>query len=192
MTSEPETAQAPRSAHRVPAGVGMSPDRMVLTLDHERWAHFFEAETQLIATALQELSPIIEHVGSTAVRGLLAKPIVDVAVVVGGVEDLEGAVAPLQTLGYLDRGQNGDDPLRRYLVLEVDQRRVAQLHVWTETAAAWREGVAFRDLLRTRDDLCEAYALEKRRVAAAVGWDKRGYSLAKGVFVGQILDRWIR
>lgn len=192
MSSGPEAAHPPGSALPLLPGVGMVPDRMVLTLDHARWARFFHTEAQRIATALPELSSTTEHVGSTAVPGLLAKPIVDVAVVVGGVEDFERAVAALQHLGYLDRGQNGDDPLRRYLVLEIGHRRVAQLHLWAEAAPAWREAVAFRDLLRTRDDLREAYALEKRRVAAAVGWDKRAYSLAKGAFVAELLDRWIR
>lgn len=174
------------------SGLGMVPSRMVLTLAHERWARFFDAEAARLGAALCGLSPIIEHVGSTAVPGLLAKPIVDVGVVVGDVEDFAVAVAPLQALGYRDRGQNGDDLMRRYFVLEVDGRRVAQLHLWARAASAWREAVAFRDLLRTRADLREAYAVEKRRVAAAVGWRKGDYAVAKGAFVQELLDRWFR
>lgn len=192
MSGEREASHSPGSAHRVLPGVGMVPDRMVLTLDHDRWARFFDAEAARIATALQDPSPTIEHVGSTAVPGLLAKPIVDIGVAVGGVEDFSGAVAPLQSLGYRDRGRNGDDPMRRYFVLEVDGRRVVQLHLWAAAAPAWQEAVGLRDLLRTRADLRQAYAAEKRSVAAAVGWDKRTYSAAKGAFVAESLDRWVR
>lgn len=169
----------------------MAPDRMVLALDHDRWAAFFREEEGRVAEALSFLSPRIEHVGSTAVPGLLSKPVVDVGVV-ADLDAFSACLGPLEALGYRHRGQHGDDPLRRYFVLEADGRRVVQLHLWAETGVAWREAVAFRDLLRDREDLRAAYAAEKRRVAREVEWDKRAYSLAKGTFVDEVLQRWVR
>lgn len=166
--------------------------RLVLTTGHRGWARFFEIESRRIAEALAFLSPTIEHVGSTAVPGLLSKPIVDIGVAVGGIGDLPRAVDPLVNLGYVDRGRNGDDPLRRYFVLQEGTHRLAQLHLWTQDAAAWRQALAFRDLLRAREDLRRRYAEEKRRVAREVGWDKKAYSAAKSSFLADVLEEWIR
>lgn len=172
--------------------VGMSRDRMVLTLGHRRWSRFFEVEAIRVAEALRDQSPRIEHIGSTAVPGLLAKPIVDIGGAVDDVDDVHAVVPDLEALGYQYRGQNGDDPLRRYFVLETGRRRVVQLHLWSQRASAWREALAFRDLLRGRPDLRKAYAEEKRRAAAEVGWKKGAYSIAKSAFVAELLDLWVR
>lgn len=166
--------------------VGMPHGRLVLAEHDPAWARAFEAEAAAIREALGERVLAVEHVGSTSVPGLLAKPIVDIAVAVGSVRDAEAAVAPLEARGYAHRGMHGDDPLRRYFVLDRDGRRVFQLHLWILPAAGWERHLAFRDLLRARPDLADAYAREKRRVAEAVGWDKGAYSLAKGPFIERI------
>lgn len=131
--------------------------------------------------------PRIEHVGSTSVPGLLAKPIVDLLLVAPGLDDLDRCVAPLEALGWVHRGPYGDDPLRRYFVLDRCGRRMAQLHAWPEEAPAWRDMLRFRDLLRGSADLRAAYEREKLRVAEEVGWDKRAYSVAKGAFIEDAL-----
>ena len=166
--------------------------RLELAHDHDVWRRFYERESARVAAALSPLMPRIEPIGSTAVSGLPAKPIVDLCVVVPTEADFDRAIEPLERLGYTHRGQHGDDPLRRYFVLEDGDRRLAQLHLWAETASAWREAVALRDLLRERAEVREAYAREKLRAAEAVGWDKRAYSLEKGPFIERVLDRWIR
>ena len=121
--------------------------------------------------------------------GLLAKPVIDVAAAVASDTDAAACVAPLEALGWRHRGLHGDDPRRRYLVLEQDGRRVAQLHLWILPAAGWDEHLRFRDALRADPALAAAYAGEKRRVADLVAWDKRAYSEAKGPFIRAVLDR---
>lgn len=161
---------------------------MRLAPHHPSWGRWFEAECRRILDALRGIVLRVEHVGSTAVPDLVAKPIIDIAATVPGEEDFERCVGPMAGLGYEYRGQHGDDPLRRYFVLERSGRRVAQLHLWTEGAVGWREAVAFRNLLRERPDLRAAYAAEKLRVAEEVGWDKRVYSLRKGPFIESLLQ----
>ena len=172
--------------------VGMSRSRLEFRTDYCAWSRFYDGQARRIAQSLGALVCRIEHIGSTAVPGLIAKPIVDIAVVVAGTSDFDRTVTPLERLGYRHRGQHGEDPLRRYFVLDKRDRRVAQLHLWAEPATGWREAAAFRDVLRHRADLRESYAGEKLRVAAEVGWDKGAYSLAKGPFVTGLLERWVR
>ena len=152
------------------------------------WRDWFAQEAERITSVLGDVVLRIEHVGSTAVPELLAKPIIDIAIIVANPDDFERCVQPLIGLGYIYRGQNGDDSLRRYFVLEMDDRRVAQLHLWAGESPSWRQAVAFRDLLRTRADIRSAYTREKLHVAEAVGWSKGEYSVRKGPFIKAIIE----
>ena len=153
------------------------------------WPARFAAEARRVGDTLAERARAIEHVGSTAVPGLLGKPVLDLAVAVDDEAAAEGCVAPLAALGYEHRGAYGDDPRRRYFVRNAGGRRVAQIHLYILPARAWGELLLFRDALRADAGLAAAYAAEKRRVAEAVGWDKRAYSAAKGPFVEGALAR---
>lgn len=150
---------------------------------HASWLEFFEIEERRLTHALGTLVLEIEHVGSTSVPDLLAKPIIDIAMTVPSVADFEACVGPITGLGYRFRGQHGDDPLRRYYVLERGERVMVHIHLWTKEAEAWREAIRFRELLRTDEQLRRDYESEKLRVAEQVGWDKRDYSLGKGPFI---------
>lgn len=151
------------------------------------WPDRFAAEADRIGTALGAHALAIEHVGSTAVPGLGGKPVLDLAVAVASEAAADACVRPLEALGYRYRGTHGDDPRRRYYVRDAEGQRVAQIHLYVLPAAAWDEMLAFRDALRADPALAAAYAAEKQRVAAEVGWDKGAYSVAKGPFVGRVL-----
>lgn len=151
------------------------------------WPSIFAAERERIGAALGPLALRIEHIGSTAVPGLLAKPIIDAALAVGSPPDADSCIAPLQGLGYEYRGRHGEDPSRRYYVLERDGRRLFQLHLWILPTRAWERHLTFRDLLRARPDLADAYAEEKLRVAEQVGWNKGEYAVAKGPFIEELM-----
>ncbi len=151
------------------------------------WPQRFEAEATQITQRLGRLSLRIDHVGSTAVPGLLSKPVIDIAVAVRSEVDAGACVEPLVAIGYRYRGQNGDDPRRRYYVRDQNGQRVVQIHLYILPAQAWEKLLAFRDALRARPDLAAAYAAEKLRVAEAVAWNKFEYSLAKGPFIENLL-----
>lgn len=168
-------------------GPGVLRSQMRLVPHDPSWAEWFATESTRLRQALGSLALRIEHVGSTAVPDLLAKPIIDICVVVASAADFESCVEPLAQVGYAYRGQHGEDELRRYFVLERGERRIAQLHLYTLDAPAWQAQVRFRDLLRDREELRGAYAREKMRVAEAVGWDKGEYSVQKGPFIEEVL-----
>jgi GrpB-like predicted nucleotidyltransferase (UPF0157 family) len=154
---------------------------------HPRWAEFFGIERERLAKALGPLVLEIEHVGSTSVPDLLAKPVIDIGMTVTSVADFEPCVGPVSGLGYEYRGQHGEDPLRRYFILEDGERRMAQIHLWTRDAEAWREAIRFKELLRDDEQLRRAYEEEKLRVAQEVDWNKQAYSLGKGPFIQDVL-----
>lgn len=151
------------------------------------WPARFASEAARLRAALGDVAVAIEHVGSTAVPGLAGKPVLDVAIAVASETAADACIAPLAASGYEYRGPHGDDPRRRYYVRDAGGVRVAQIHLYVLPAAAWDEKLAFRDALRADPAMAAAYAAEKRRVAEAVGWDKRAYSVAKGPFVQRVL-----
>ena len=153
--------------------------------DHE-WLETFEAERERITTALGSRLLHIEHVGSTSVPGLLAKPVVDIALAVESATEADFCIEPLQAFGYEYRGLHGDDERRRYYVLDRGGRRMVQIHLWILPAAGWDRMLRFREVLRANGAVREEYAREKLRIAKMVDWDKVAYSLAKGQFIESI------
>jgi GrpB-like predicted nucleotidyltransferase (UPF0157 family) len=147
------------------------------------WLEVYAREAAALRSALGARIVDLQHVGSTAVPGLVSKPVIDIAMAVNSAETAHDCSAPLEALGYWFRGPHGDDPRRRYYVREVDGVRVRQLHLYILPAVAWNEVLAFRDALRADGELVVAYAKEKQRVAALVGWDNAWYSVEKGPFI---------
>ena len=165
----------------------MTSRRLELIPYDPAWQARFEAEAARLRAAIGAHARGIEHIGSTSVVGMLAKPVIDVAVAVDSVAAADACVAPLGALGYEYRGMHGDDPARRYYVLDREGRRAVQIHLWILPTPSWARHLGFRDLLRARPDVAEAYAREKRRVADAVAWDKTAYADAKGPLVQRVL-----
>ncbi len=166
---------------------GMPPSLRLVPYDIA-WPARFAAEAERVQLALGAVAVAIEHVGSTAVPGLDGKPVLDIAIAVANDADADACVAPMRALGYEYRGPYGDDPRRRYYVRDDDAgARLVHVHLYVLPAAAWQQKLAFRDALRADPELAVAYAVEKRRVAEAVRWDKEAYSIAKGPFVQRVL-----
>ncbi len=151
------------------------------------WAARFADEAVRLSQVAAPHLIAIEHVGSTAVPGLLGKPVLDIAVAVANEHAANACIAPLELLGYAYRGPHGDDPDRRYYVKDVDGRRAVQLHLYILPAPAWVEKLMFRDALRSDPQLVRDYRAEKLRVAAATQWDKAVYSVEKGPFIQKVL-----
>jgi len=144
------------------------------------WTETFQRERVLIAGALAGLAVAIEHVGSTAVPGLAAKPIIDIMV---GVEEIsigERCVEPLDEAGYEFRGDAG---FRDHFFWRKGNPRLANIHMVEQDSEFWRDHIAFRDALRTAPDLAREYGVLKRRLAIAFQDNKFGYNRAKEPFI---------
>ncbi len=131
----------------------------------------------------------IEHVGSTAVPGLPAKPIIDLQAAVADLEVADAVAATLAPYGWYFVGPGLDRrPWRRLFVKVVDGHRAAHLHLMTAGSSRLSEQRAFRDALATDLALRKAYAALKRDLAAQ-HTDRAAYTDAKGDFVRMVLSR---
>lgn len=162
--------------------------RVVLVPYDPAWPRLFQEEAERITAAIGAHVLRVEHVGSTAVPNLLAKPVIDIAVAVASEASADACIAPLTSLRYEYRAIHGDDTARRYYVLDRDGRRAVQIHLYILPAPAWEETLRFRDALRADPELQASYMAEKQRVAESVAWNKMAYSIAKGPFIRGVLD----
>jgi GrpB-like predicted nucleotidyltransferase (UPF0157 family) len=144
------------------------------------WADSFDAWRKRLCRALGGAAVRIEHVGSTAVPGLEAKPIIDIQVSVVDVEDEEAYVPAIEALGVSLRFR---EPGHRYFRPAGDQPRTVQIHV-CDRAGEWeREHLLFRDYLRADREARVAYARLKRQLSDRYRDDRLAYNEGKTGFI---------
>ena len=151
------------------------------------WPEQLEAERAQIAAALGDLATAIHHVGSTAIPGLDAKPIIDTMVVVRRLDDAALCIAPLQALGYafIDYPQNVD---RRFFRKGLP--RTHHLHIVAEGSQSLVDHLDFRDALRADPALRQQYQELKHVLARDFRNDRAQYSELKGAFIQKVLCVW--
>lgn len=151
-----------------------------------RWPARFELERAVLAEAIGEwVAGGIHHVGSTAVPGLEAKPIIDILV---GVHDLETArecFEPLGDVGYLYAPYLPDE--MHWFCKPDPARRTHHLHLVPVGSPRYRDELAFRDRLRADPRLAADYAALKRQLAGRHRVDREAYTKAKGPFIQGVL-----
>jgi GrpB-like predicted nucleotidyltransferase (UPF0157 family) len=150
------------------------------------WAQQFESLRSRIALTLGPLVAAIEHVGSTAVPGLAAKPIIDLDVLLRSDADLPLVIGKLELLGYQHQGDLGI-PGREAFQSPPDEFP-HHLYVCLPESLEFRRHLAFRNHLRDHPDDADAYSRLKRDLAATLA-NRDAYTQAKSAFVEQILYR---
>jgi GrpB-like predicted nucleotidyltransferase (UPF0157 family)/uncharacterized protein (DUF952 family) len=149
-----------------------------------RWPELYEREAARIRGALGDRVLRIEHVGSTSVPGLIAKPIVDIALVVPDPADEPGYADALTAAGYRLRIRSPEwEEHRMFKGPDTD----VNLHVFGPGSAEVERMVRFRDRLRADDAARERYAAEKRALAGRRWTHVQYYADAKGPVVEEIL-----
>jgi GrpB-like predicted nucleotidyltransferase (UPF0157 family) len=151
------------------------------------WPATFAALCARIAPVLGELAAGIEHVGSTAVPGLAAKPIIDVDVVIRHADDLGAVAERLATLGYTDLGDLGIVGREAFRATADLPRH--HLYVCAAGDATLQAHLTLRDALRDDADLARAYAALKCDLAERFRDDRDAYSEGKSAFVTAVLLR---
>jgi GrpB-like predicted nucleotidyltransferase (UPF0157 family) len=159
---------------------------IVLTDYDPAWPGDFERERRLLAAALTEwLAGPIEHIGSTAVPGLRAKPILDI---MAGVHTLDGscaAIPPAARLEYVYFPYRTD--VMHWFCKPSPAARTHHLHLVPIDSQLWLDRLAFRDHLRQHPTVAAEYAVLKETFAERYRMDREAYTDAKAPFVARIL-----
>lgn len=149
------------------------------------WVVDFEVIRERLSPAVSTFASSIEHVGSTAVPGLAAKPIIDLDVVVPDPGLVPRAVATLQSLGYEHLGQQGVPGREAFSVMP--GLPYHHLYVVVGDSTAHRDHIDLRDHLRRSPEAARRYAREKRRLAPLLRTDRDAYVDGKAWLVQELL-----
>lgn len=154
-----------------------------------RWAAMFTAESAEIARALGANVYRVHHVGSTAIPGIVAKPIIDLLVEVNDLLAVDGCSSAMSGLGYEVMGEFGI-PGRRYFRKD-NQAAVRTHHVHTFATGHPEivQHLAFRDFLHAHPDWAQQYSDLKRQLVAAHPGDMEGYIAGKESFIQEVNRR---
>jgi GrpB-like predicted nucleotidyltransferase (UPF0157 family) len=147
------------------------------------WVARYEAERAKILGAIGPVVRRIEHVGSTSVPGLAAKPIVDILVAVDDPDDEAAYVPALEAAGFVLRVREPGHRMLRTPELDV------HVHVWRDGSVDMQRDLAFRDRLRASAEDRAAYERLKRSLAQRDWDDMNDYAAAKGPLIEEITRR---
>ena len=154
------------------------------------WAVTFAEWREHLLQALGETAARVEHIGSTAVSGLAAKPVVDIAI---GVVDVADERAYVPAIESLDVALRSRDEGHRYFRPAGDRPRTVQIHVWPAGSDEERVHLLFRDFLRADEPTRARYASLKRELATTYRDDRLAYNEGKTGFILDALEeaeRW--
>jgi GrpB-like predicted nucleotidyltransferase (UPF0157 family) len=161
---------------------------LVLSEYQPQWPANFSAAAAEIQAVFSGVPASIEHIGSTSILGMCAKPVIDMLLGVESLSDVDPRVPDLAKLGYEYRPEyERDIPERRYFVRPANLLPRIHLHIVEVGSRIWREHLVFRDALRTKPSLAVQYAQLKRELAVSHSHDKAAYTNAKSPFIAQVL-----
>jgi GrpB-like predicted nucleotidyltransferase (UPF0157 family) len=165
--------------------LGLARGTVVLRDHRESWHVAFEREAARLRDLLGDRALAVKHVGSTAVRGLPAKPVVDLSVAVDSLAVARDCVPALRRAGYERRPDTVPD--RLFLARGPRDARTHYLTLTPLDSGTWRDHLDLRAYLRGRPDARERYGRVKRELAARHANDRAAYTAAKGGFVERLL-----
>ena len=145
------------------------------------WPESYEREARAIRDVLAGLKTQTFHIGSTAIPGMLAKPIIDILLSVESLEGFDVVSHKMQLFGYVALGEFGI-PGRRFHFKGGDQR-THHIHAFEVGSLEINRHLQFRDFLRESREDAEAYALLKIQLGQTYRNDPLGYNQAKSIFI---------
>jgi GrpB-like predicted nucleotidyltransferase (UPF0157 family) len=169
------------------AGLGLQHGTVRLVPAEDAWASIARALATDISRVLDDHAVVVEHIGSTAIPGLLAKPIIDLAVALRPEAVVEEIAEPLSGLGWIYRGDAGEDGGWVFVMDDAPWHRVAHAHGVAFGSPQWVRYLQLRDLLRESAAARQAYAEAKQSLAARFPDGRSEYTAGKGPTVQRLL-----
>jgi GrpB-like predicted nucleotidyltransferase (UPF0157 family) len=171
----------------------MSERRVEIVEYNPEWTRLYEEERELIQKVIGRVAVAIEHIGSTAVPGLGAKPTIDIMVAVPRISDAEKCMEPLSSIGYeYQPEQEASMPERRFFRKgQPLKEQHYHLHMIEKKSDFWKQHLLFRDYLRTHPKTAQQYYKLKKELASKYGSNREGYTEAKTSFIESIVAKAI-
>ena len=169
------------------AGIGLQYGTVRLVRSDERWGAIAQVLAADIRSALAGSARAVEHVGSTAVPGLLAKPIIDLAIGLWAGAAVDDIAEPLARRGWIYRGDAGEEGGWVFVLEDEPWHRVAHAHGVAFDGPQWARYLQFRDLLRRSASARNTYEQAKQQLAEQHPGGRHRYTAGKDATVHRLL-----
>lgn len=170
----------------------MDMGKPVVIVDYDpHWVTLYDEEKRRIHEVVGNIIVWIEHIGSTAVHGLEAEPVIDIMTAVNNLSDAKKCIEPLQKIGYeYQSGHEVRFPKRRFFRKgNPPKEQHYHLHMVELASDFWKKHLLFRDFLRTHSEVAQEYCELKKKLATTYGTDHEGYTAAKTPFIESVVAK---
>lgn len=161
--------------------------KIIIEPYNPEWEVKFEKEAQLLLDTINEDLVRIEHIGSTSIKGLGAKPIIDIMIGINDFNYADDHISGIEKLNYQYISKYEDImPQRRFFIKESAGKRTHHIHMVQYASSFWKRHLFFRDHLRTNKNDRDAYEQLKRELSRKEWNDGNEYADAKSDFIKNI------
>lgn len=165
--------------------MGLINGTVTLERNYELWKKMYEDEKSTLANIFNEENFIYEHVGSTSIKGLSAKPIVDIAVGVSNINELDKYLDKLKTIYTVKYNSDYEELL---LIKENDIETFFLIHILTVDSKRFKDLIRFRDILNKNYNIVEEYEKLKIELLKKYPNDRKLYTKSKNSFIQDVLN----
>jgi GrpB-like predicted nucleotidyltransferase (UPF0157 family)/GNAT superfamily N-acetyltransferase len=152
----------------------------------KEWATFFEKEKTILQRTLGNQVLGIQHVGSTSIPGMVAKPIIDIAVGIESIKDFKKCIEPLKTAGYESKEVNKNHNQFTFNK-GPEEKRICHLHLVKYNGEIWKDYLAFRNYLKANKKRAIKYSTLKERLAKKYPENRVKYTKNKSNFIRETI-----
>lgn len=167
--------------------IGLKRGTVKLVPHNPKWDELFQVEKTKLLEIINGLIVDIQHVGSTAISTIPAKPIIDIAVLVKSLERVSEYSAKIETLGYQKKQENRSE--RLFFTKGPEENRIIYLHIGDESTDYIKDMILFRDYLIKNPAEAKRYAELKTELAEKFADNREPYTAAKEKFVQKVLEK---
>jgi GrpB-like predicted nucleotidyltransferase (UPF0157 family) len=164
--------------------LGLPSGQVQLSRDRPEWRSLFLEEAYRLRSSIGDYILDIQHIGSTSIPGMSAKPILDIGIAVENFEEAGRCVPPMEELGYTYKGENGI-PRRHYFVK--GDPRTHHVHMFELESEEWINHLLFRDYLIKDPKTAQEYARLKEELVKRFPTNREAYQAGKDGFIKEVL-----
>ncbi|HEY4483328.1 MAG TPA: GrpB family protein [Candidatus Paceibacterota bacterium] len=169
--------------------IGLKRRTVSLVSHNKSWAKLFEAEKKRLQKILGKDAHAIEHIGSTSVPGLAAKPVIDISVGLADFKRGRAIIKKMTKAGYAHRPNWGRPDQHILFAKGNDKSRTHYLHFIKFRGVTWKKDLLFRDYLRSHPVVARQYGELKNKLAKLYPNDRGLYTTAKTSFITKVLEQ---
>jgi GrpB-like predicted nucleotidyltransferase (UPF0157 family) len=166
--------------------IGLKKGKVMLAPYDKEWLTYFKKEKILLQKTLGSIALDIQHVGSTAIPDMPAKPIIDIAVGIKTVNDFGECIKLLQNAGYIFR-KNASNNSESCFAKGPEEKRTRYVHLVKYNGEIWKNYLEFRDYLTANNKSAQQYAFLKNTLSKKYPENRKKYTADKAKFVRETI-----